>query len=52
MRTLYIVFVVLGKIAIVGNHLASPVERPRGVAGGFRRRLRALSVEEIVSAAA
>ena len=51
MRTVYIVVVLLGLVAIVGNHLDQPVERPRGFAGGFRRRLRALrralSVEEI-----
>ena len=51
MRRVYIVVVLIGVAAILVDHLSSPVERPRGVAGGFRRRLRALwralSVEKI-----
>ena len=55
MRKVYIVVVLLGVAAILVDHLIEPLERPRGVAGGFRRRLRALRravpIEEIIDSA-
>ena len=42
MRIVYALVLIAGLGAVVADHLDQPVERPRGLAGGFRRRLRAV----------
>ena len=42
MRIVYALVLIAGLGAVVADHLTSPSIRARGLAGGFRRRLRAL----------
>ena len=42
MRIVYALVLIAGLAAVVADHLASPSSRAGGLAGGFRRRLRAL----------